>query len=262
MKMTLLIVCLVLATCSAADAAVKTKSVDYEHDGVKLRGHFAWDDAVSGKRPGILVVHEWWGLNDYARRRAEQLAELGYVAFALDMYGEGKVTEHPTQAREWATQIRSSTDSWQKRALAGLEILKQNELVDTERLAAIGYCFGGSTVLQLAFSGADVDAVVSFHGALPNVSVEQAKKSKASILICHGAEDPFIPEEQAAKFRQVLGEADLDWQMIYYGNARHSFTSREADERGIDGMKYNKKADERSWASMQRLFEEVIPKEK
>jgi dienelactone hydrolase len=155
MLRTAFVLTVVLTAFSQADAAVQTKEVEYTHDGQKLKGFFAWDDAAQGKRPGVLVVHEWWGLNDYARKRARMLAELGYVAFAADMYGDGKTTQHPQEAGQWAGQVRMNQEAWRARGLAGLSVLKGHELVDTSRLAAIGYCFGGSTVLQLAFSGAD-----------------------------------------------------------------------------------------------------------
>jgi dienelactone hydrolase len=241
-----------------AQAKVVTKTIQYSDGDVALEGHMAWDDSIEGRRPGVLVVHEWWGLNDYARQRAERLAELGYVAFALDMYGKGKVTEHPQEAGQWAGVIRQNVDAWQKRALAGLEILKQHDLVDPQRLAAIGYCFGGATVCQMAYSGADLKGVVSFHGSLPAPEPEQASKIKAKLLVCHGAADAFIPTEQIAKFQKALEEADADWQMVYYSGARHSFTNPGADARGIDGLKYDKDADQRSWQHMQSFFNELF----
>src|SRR5262245_45460578 len=166
----------VLLGAGIAGAAVQTKTITYEFEGTTLKGHLAWDDAVKGKRPGVLVVHEFFGLDAYARKRAEQLAGLGYVAFAADMYG--KLVDHPKDAGEMAAGVRKDLKVWQGRALAGLKVLKDQENVDGSRIAAIGYCFGGSTVLQLAFAGADVKAVVSFHGALPVPNEEQAKAVK------------------------------------------------------------------------------------
>src|SRR5262249_22152623 len=159
----------------------------YKHGDLELEGYLAWDDAVSGKRPGVLIVHEWWGLNDYARRRADQLAKLGYVAFALDMYGKGVLLKHPSEAGGRDTPVRSNVKDWRDRAIAGLKVLKSQEQCDASRLAAIGYCFGGSTVLQLAFTGADLKGVVTFHGALTPPSDDEGKQLKAKILICHGA---------------------------------------------------------------------------
>ena len=205
-----------------------------------------------------MIVHEWWGLNDYARARARQLAEMGYVAFALDMYGDGKVTEHPQEAGQWAGMIRSNVADWQQRARRGLEELQQHPQVDQQRVAAIGYCFGGATVLQLAYSGAPLAGVVSFHGALPVATPEQAQTLRAPILVCHGAADSFIPEQGIVDFRAALEQAGADWQMVYYAGAKHSFTNPDANRRGIDGIAYDAAADRRSWAQMQAFFGEVF----
>jgi dienelactone hydrolase len=245
---------------SLAHAKVVTKTVTYKDAGTELKGFFAWDDAKSGKRPGILVVHEWWGLDEYAKMRAKKLAELGYVAFALDMYGEGKVTEHPKTAGQWAGMIRSNQKAWQQRGLAGLKVLKGHELVDSSKLAAIGYCFGGSTALQFAYSGADVKAVVTFHAALPTPTAEHAKQIKARIVVCHGAIDNFIGKEAIEKFQAALSKAKVDWEMIAYGGAVHSFTVPGADKRNIPGIAYNKNADERSWRQMRLVFGDVFGK--
>ena len=256
----LISVFLLLLCCwtSSSEAAVQTKKVTYKAGSVECVGHLAWDDAIAGPRPGVLVVHEWWGLNDYARGRAEQLAKLGYVAFACDMYGQGKVTQHPSEASQMAAAVRMNAAEWQARAVAALDVLKQQPQCDKEKLAAIGYCFGGSTVLQLAFTGADLDAVATFHGSLPVPTPEQAKRTKASILVCHGALDSFIPEESIQKFRAALDAAGADWEMVYYAGTRHSFTDPGADKHGVEGLKYNKTADERSWAHMLQLFQEKL----
>lgn len=247
-----------LLISTVAMAAVQTKTIPYQHGDITLEGHLAWDDAVKVKRPGVLVVHEWWGLNDYARQRAEQLAEMGYVAFALDMYGTGKVTQHADQAGKWMRAVQANVDDWQARAIKGLTILREHALVDAERIAAIGYCFGGATVMQLAYSGADVQGVVSFHGSLPIPDVQQASRTRAKILIAHGNADPFISEEHIKKFRTKLDEVRLDWQMIVYSGARHSFTNPGADQHGIDALKYNKEADERSWHHMMLFFTDIF----
>lgn len=216
MKKLLLAGLLLALPTTVAEAAVKTQTVTYKHEGVTLKGHLAYDDASKEKRPGILVVHEWWGLNDYARKRAEQLAGLGYVAFACDMYGEGKTTEHPKEAGAMSGEVRKNAKAWQGRALAGLKILQDHELTDAKRLAAIGYCFGGSTVLQLAHAGADVKGVVSFHGSLPVPDDDQAKAAKAKVMICHGAADSFIDEDTIKKVRAAYEKGGVDYQMIYY----------------------------------------------
>jgi len=237
---------------------IKTKQVPYTHDGVELQGYMGWDDAKEGKLPGVLVVHEWWGLNDYARKRAEKLAKMGYVAFALDMYGKGKVAEHPQQAGEWAGMIRQNIDSWRSRALKGVEMLKQHEKVDTNRIAAIGYCFGGAAVCQLAYAGADLRGVVSFHGSLPVASEEDAKRIKSKILICHGHADPFIPEERVVEFQNALEKAGKDFQFIAYANAVHSFTNPQAGHDPSTGAAYNPLQARRAWDHMKLFFREAL----
>jgi dienelactone hydrolase len=202
----------------------------------------------------VLVVHEWWGLNDYARKRADELARAGYVAFAADMYGEGKHTEHPMEAGQMANKVRANIEDWRKRAVAALDVLKSQPQCDPTKTAAIGYCFGGSTALELAFSGADVKAVVSFHGALPTPSDADAKRIKAAILVCHGAEDSFIPEAAIKAFRGALDKGGAEYEFIAYPGVRHSFTVPDAGRHNIAGMKYDKEADEDSWKRMLALF--------
>jgi dienelactone hydrolase len=247
-----------LLTLDTAWAEVKTKTVGYRDGDVELQGFLAWDDAVKGKRPGVIVVHEWWGLNDYAKKRAEMLAKLGYVAFAIDMYGKGKVTDHPDQASAWMKQIADNAAAAQKRALLGLDILRRNALVDPTRIAAIGYCFGGATVMQMAYAGADLAGVVSFHGSLPVATDEQGRQIKAKILVAHGSADSFVPRERVAEFQQALDKAGADWQMITYGGARHGFTNPGADKYGVENIRYNKNADIRSWQEMRQFFADIF----
>lgn len=249
---------LILLTAELAVAEVQTKRVAYRHGAVQLEGYLAWDDASSGKRPGILVVHEWWGLNDYVRGRAERLARLGYVAFALDMYGKGKVTHHPDQAGTWMKEVQANVKGWRERALAGLGVLRGHDLVDPGRMAAIGYCFGGATVLQLAYGGAPVKGVMSFHGALPLPSLAQAPPSAPKILLAHGNADPFVPDQQVTRLRAKLDSAGFDWHLIIYAGARHGFTNPDAGRYGLDALRYDKQADERSWTHMQLFFDELF----
>jgi dienelactone hydrolase len=243
-----------------AGAAVQTKKVTYKHNGLECQGYLAWDDAVKGPRPGVLVVHEWWGLNDYARKRAEQLAELGYIAFAADMYGEGKTTAHPKEAGEMAGKVRANVADWRQRAAAALDVLKSQPQCDKTKLAAIGYCFGGSTALQMAFAGADLTAVVSFHGALPTPTPAEAKQVKAAILVCHGAADTFIPDKAIKDFRDALDKAGVKYEFVAYPGVVHSFTVPDADKHGIAGMKYDPKADHDSWERMKKLFAQQFGK--
>lgn len=253
-----LVVLAVLALGTLADAKVVTQEVPYDHGAVRLVGYLAYDDAAEGKRPGVLVVHEWWGLNEYAKKRARQLAGMGYVAFAVDMYGEGKVTTHPQQASEWSKMITGNVGQWQERANAGLSVIKKDPRVDPERIAAIGYCFGGATVQQMAYSGADLKGVVSFHGSPLPAQEEQVKKVKAKILILHGASDPLVKEAQIQSYVAAMEKSGLDWQMIFYGGAKHSFTNPDADQAGMEPLKYSPSADRRSWEHMKLFFKEVL----
>jgi dienelactone hydrolase len=249
---------LMLATSSTASAAIQTATIIYEHGGETLQGFFAYDDEHEGKRPGVLVVHEWWGHNEYARRRARELAELGYVAFALDMYGKGKLGETPDEARELATPFYRDRAKMRARAQAGLEQLRQHERVDATRLGAIGYCFGGTVVLELARSGADVDGVVSFHGGLSTPDPDDAKNIKGEVLICNGADDAAVPAEQQQAFHDEMRNADVKYTFISYGGAVHAFTNRAADEVGMSNVAYDARADRRSWQHMKFFFDRVL----
>lgn len=252
-----ILLCILAGT---ANAKVVTRTVSYMHGGAALEGYLAYDDAISGKVPGVLVVHEWWGLNDYARGRAKQLAQLGYVAFAVDMYGKGKSTQHPDQAGAWMKEVNSNMGAWQKRANAGLEILKRQPQVDPHRIAAIGYCFGGATVQVLAYSGADLKGIVSFHGSLVPPSEAQAKQTKAKFLICHGAQDPMNNPEALSRYVVALNASTIDWQLIALGNTRHSFTNPDAGKHGMAALAYNPASDRRSWQYMRSFFDEIFAK--
>jgi len=253
-----LLLLLVLVFCSPVSAQIQHELLQYRDGETVLQGYVAWDDAISGKRPGILLAHEWWGMNDYARQRADMLASLGYVAFALDMYGDDKVTGHGKQASAWMKQITANIQQWRHRAELGLQELRQHKWVDNKKIAAIGYCFGGATVMQLAYAGADLQAVVSFHGSLPVASSSDAKQIKSKILVEHGSADPFVPAERISAFQQALDQADVDWQMDIYGGARHSFTNPMAKQYGIEALAYDESADRRSWQQMQRFLKEVF----
>ena len=252
----------VLLASALANAKIVTKTIDYEQGGAKLQGYLAYDDAKRGTRPGILVVHEWWGLNDYIKHRAEQLAQMGYVAFAPDMYGNARVTRDPKEAQAWMTAAVQAPGLLAARSKAGLDILRQQPQTDKKHLAAIGFCFGGGTVLQLAYSGEPLDGVVSFHGSLAPPDDTQAKQIKTSIVILHGAEDGFVKPETIDAVRKALDAAKVDWYMVSYANAVHAFTNPDADSYNIPGIAYNEKAAERSWQEMQRFFNEKFAKKK
>jgi dienelactone hydrolase len=265
---TLILLAFTLALCPATTwAAVKTETITYKVGDTTCKGFLAYDDAGKDKRPGILVVHEFLGLNDYARDRAKQLAGLGYVAFAVDMYGDGKVLD-PDHAKAMVGELRKNGELWLARAEGGLKILREHPLVDADKLASIGYCFGGTTSLKLAHSGAPLKAAVSFHGGLDGIvpTEDEAKKIKAKILICHGAMDSFIKEETIQKVRSAYEKGGVDYELIYLGGAVHSFTVPDADklakELGTKGIAYNAAADRRSWAAMRAIFDEAFAKAK
>jgi dienelactone hydrolase len=251
---------IVALTTGASQAAIVTKTVDYDYDGTKLKGFLAYDDAVKEKRPGVLVVHEFWGLNEYAKDRCKKLAELGYVAFAVDMYGDGKMTEHPDDARKMMSVVRENVKVWRGRAEAGLKQLKAQPNVDPDKLAAIGYCFGGTTCLQLAYSGADLKAVATFHAGLVTPTEDEAKAIKPKIIVCNGEDDTFITADQIKAFRAALDKAKVKYEFVNYKGAVHSFTVPEANKANIKGIKYDKAADTDSWKRMQELFKDTMGK--
>ncbi|HZP59107.1 MAG TPA: dienelactone hydrolase family protein [Opitutaceae bacterium] len=250
-----------LLAALSARAKVVTKSVSYEQGGVKLEGFLAYDDAktAEGKLPGVLVVPEWWGLNDYAKHRAEMLAGLGYVAFAVDMYGGGQSTTEAAKARELSSQFYGKP-LMAERARAALDQLLATHLVDETKVAAIGYCFGGAVCQTLAYSGAPLAGIVSFHGSL--VPAPVGASNKAKFLICHGALDPFSKPEAIAVFQKSLNDGGFDYQFISYAGAVHAFTNPEADamakKNGLSGIGYNAAADHRSWQAMEDFFHEIF----
>ena len=252
----MVILCGVLASVSSA--AVQTKAIEYQDGDVVLEGYLAWDDARTGQRPGILVVHEWWGLNDYAKSRARQLAELGYVAFAVDMYGKGVLAKTREEAQKLTGPFYKDRKLMRQRAAAGLEVLRKQELVDTTRIAAIGYCFGGTTVLELARSGANLVGVVSFHGGLATPDPEEAKAIKAKVLVLTGAADPSVPPEQVKAFQDEMTKAGVDWYLTSYGGAVHAFTNPASGHDPSKGVAYNAAADRRSWTAMKDFFTEIF----
>jgi dienelactone hydrolase len=237
---------------------IVTRNIPYEHRGEPFQGYLAYDDTVTGKRPGVLVVHEYYGLNDYTRTRAQQLASLGYVAFALDMFGKGRVAESPDEARKLKDAVSENVETWQSLAKAGLEILMKDPRVGPDRVAAIGYCFGGSTIQQLAYTGAPIRGLVSFHGSPIPPPEKAASLVKAKFLICHGAIDPLVSDAQLHHYLAAMKQSGLDWQMIFYSGAKHAFTNPDSDKRGSDNVAYNEAADRRSWSHMKQFFDEIF----
>lgn len=248
-----------LLIATSLRAEVKTKTVEYSDGDVALEGFVAWDpEAAAGERPGVLVVHQWMGLTDYERTRCRQLAELGYVAFALDIYGTDQRPANPQEAREFSGRYKQDRELYRRRLTLGLEQLRDQEQVAQNKIAAIGYCFGGTGVLELARSGADINGVVSFHGGLDSPSPEDGRQIKAKILICHGADDPFVPAEDIQAMLAEFNAADVDWQMNIYSGAVHSFTQPMAGNDNSRGAAYNATADRRSWKAMQVFFDELF----
>jgi len=226
-----------------------------------LKGYLAYDDSIKTKRPGILVVHEWWGHNEYARKRARMLAELGYTAFAVDMYGEGKQAKHPDDAGKFSTEVRQNMEMGKARFLAALKILKQHNSTNPEYIAGIGYCFGGAVVLEMARAGVDLDGVASFHGSLDTSSPAQRGAIKARLFIANGEIDPFISQEKIELFKKEMDNAKVDYQFSSYPDAKHSFTNPDADIYGKKfnlPLQYNKKADQQSWSDMQSFFKKIF----
>lgn len=247
-----------LLAVAAAPAKIVTEVVAYRHGALECRGYLAYDDALPGPRPGVLVVHEWWGLNDFAKEKTRALAELGYVALAVDMYGQGQVVTTAEEAGKLAGQFRGDATLWRERAKAGLDALAANPRVDPRKIAAIGFCFGGSTVLQMAAAGYDLAAVVSLHGGLAPIPEADAARIKARILVLHGAADTLVPDEALKAFQDSLRKSRADWQIVIYGGAKHSFTNPEADRLNMAGVGYDANTARRAWAQMKALFDETF----
>ena len=256
----LLVAALMLVLTGSVSAAIHTETVEYRQGDAVLEGFLAYDDALTGPRPGVVVFHAWTGLGDYVKMRCKQLAELGYVAFGADIYGKGIRPSTPEEASKQATIYRSDRALMRARAQAGLDQLLSYDRVDKAHVAAMGYCFGGGVALELARSGANVAGVVSFHGNLDTPNPDDAKNIKGSVLVQHGADDPYVPAEQVTAFENEMRNAKVDWELIKYGNAVHSFTDPDAGDDNSRGAAYNEKADHRSWAAMRSFFKEILEK--
>jgi dienelactone hydrolase len=255
-----------ITACANSDvqttSSIQTKEVAYSVGGTQLKGYLAYDDSVKGKRPGVLVVHEWWGHNQHARDRARMLAELGYTALALDMYGDGKFADHPKKAGEFMNAAMTDWEGSQAKFNAAKKLLQGHATVDSERIAAIGFCFGGAVSLRMARGGADLDAVVAFHSALPMAPPVSPGQVKASVLVINGADDGFLDPKTVESFKKEMAAATKDFNYVSLEGVRHSYTNKQADEFSkkfdIPALKYNKEADERAWSAMQDLFKRVF----
>ena len=240
-------------------AAIKTETIEYKEGDTTLEGVLIYDDSIMNKRPGILIAHQWKGLTDYEKKRGEMLAKLGYVAFAADIYGKGIRPKDVQEAGQFSAKYKNDRPLLRRRVNAAFEQLKKSQFVDAQKTAAIGYCFGGTTVLELARSGADIDGVVSFHGALATPTPDDAKNIKGKVLALHGADDPFVPPAEVQGFEEEMRKAKVDWQLVAYGNSVHSFTDWNAGNDNSKGAAYNEKADKRSWEDMKDFFNELFP---
>jgi len=246
---------------ASAQAAIKGEEVEYKAGNTVHKGYLVYDDVIAGKRPGVLVVHEWWGHNEHARNSARKLAEAGYVALALDMYGDGKRADHPDQAGKFASEVGKNLPLMKSRFGAGMKFLRKQAQVDGKRVAAIGYCFGGSVVLQMAREGENLRGVASFHGGLATEHPAKPGKVKAKVLVMNGAEDPFVPAEQVAGFKKEMESARVDYKFVNYPGAKHAFTNPEADANAAKfnmPLAYNAKADRESWAELQSFLKRVF----
>jgi dienelactone hydrolase len=244
-----------------AHAAVVGEEVAYRAGDTVMKGYLAYDDAVQGRRPGVLVVHEWWGHNDYARMRARMLARLGYTALAVDMYGDGKTADHPEDAGKFATAVSSDMAQRRARFLAAKALLEQHPTVAADAMAAIGYCFGGGVVLAMAREGVDLKGVASFHGAIASRKLAEPGKVKARVLVLNGADDPMVTEQQIEVFHQEMSAAGIDYRFVNYPGAKHAFTNPDADAYGQRfGMPlaYNAEADAKSWAELETFLRDIF----
>lgn len=239
------------------------KEVRYKAGDVELVGYLAYDPSIQGKRPGVLVVHEWWGHNDYARRRADMLAKMGYTALAVDMYGGGKQAKHPDEAGKFVSEVMATQGAARGRFEAGLELLRSQPTTEPDKIAAIGYCFGGGIVLAMARAGLDLDGVASFHGMLATETPAKKGQVVAKVLVLHGEADPFVPAEQVEAFKKEMADAGVDMKFVGYPGAKHAFTSPEATENGKKfnlPLAYDKDADDKSWAELDRFLRELFPR--
>lgn len=248
-----------MLTFTSGHAALVEKAVTYQESGVTLEGFHVYDDAVMGKRPAVLVIHQWTGLSDDEKRRSRMLAELGYNVFAADIYGQGIRPQPPASGQE-AGKYKADRTLFRARLMAALSLLKADERTDTKKVAAIGYCFGGTGVLEMARAGAEIAGVVSFHGGLDAAAGMGATPDRITpkILVLHGAADPYVPAEQVADFQKEMSDAKADWQMVFYSGAVHSFTHPKAGNDVSKGAAYDEAADRRSWVAMQAFFAEIF----
>jgi len=236
---------------------VQTREVTYDQGSTPLKGMMAWDANITTPRPGVLVVHEWWGLDEHARNQAKRLAEAGYVAFALDVYGDGKMAQHPDEAQKFMTEASADPATLAARVAAARDVLTADPHVKADDIGIIGYCFGGAVALNAARAGGDYDAVVSFHGILATETPAKAGMIKGRILVAAGDADEFVPAAQVQAFRDEMAAAGVDAKVVVYPGAKHAFTNPKAAEHGMSQLGYDANADQQSWKEMLSLFSQV-----
>lgn len=263
----------ILASCGPSGEAEQTEEpamsdsvsvvgteVSYSIDTLTMEGYLAYDENIEGARPGVLVVHEWWGHNEYVRKRADMLAGLGYTAFALDMYGGGRTADHPSDAGRFAGMVMQNMESATARFVKAMEILQNDPHTNPDQIAAIGYCFGGGVVLNMALRGVELDAVASFHGSLPTPDSIPGEVH-ARILVCHGKEDPMVSDRTVEEFKNLMQENNVDMTFKSYDGAMHAFTNPRATELGKEfdiGIAYNAEADTASWSVLKDFLTETF----
>lgn len=258
MRIAFFFLVMVLGAALGTRATLHTQKLDYKEGGTVLEGYLAYDDAFTGRRPGVLVVHEWKGLSDYEMRRADMLARLGYVALAADVYGKGVRAKTTEEAAALAGRYKKDRALLRRRVIAGLKALKKDPRVDPARVAAIGFCFGGTAVLELARSGADLAGVVSFHGGLGLEPGEKDEPIRAKVLVLTGADDPSAPPPAVAAFEDEMRKAGGDYEVVSYGGAVHGFSNPAHGNDPKTGVAYNAEADRRSWQAMKDFLSEIF----
>ena len=259
--MKLALLALAFAIPASTSAKIVGKAVEYKAGDITLKGYLAYDNSIQGKRPGIIVIHEWWGLTDYPKKRAEMLAKLGYVALAADIYGDGRTADNPGDAQKSAGESMKDVNLLRSKFLAAMDFLKQDEHTDPTQIAAIGYCYGGGVVLNMARAGVDLKGVVSFHGSLGAIIPAEKGKVKAKILVCSGAADKFISGKDIETFRQEMKDVGADFKYIAYKGALHAFSNPDATALGKKfnmPIAYDEKADKSSWSEMQKFFKTIF----
>lgn len=261
MKLKTILILLGLLINTTANAEIISKEIDYKEGNTVMKGMLAYDSNIEGKRPGVLIVHEWWGHNKHARDKARMLAEEGYVAFAVDMYGDRKNADHPDDAGKFSKAVAGNMPLAKARFIAAMDTLKEQPNVESDKLAAMGYCFGGGVVLNMARMGVELKGVSSFHGSIATKNPAQKGDIKTRIMVFNGEADPFVKAEQITAFKSEMKNAGVDFKFINYPGVKHSFTNPGADATGKKfglPLEYNAAADKDSWQKNLEFYKEIF----